>query len=118
MGIFDVLGGGNRGGGGMSPVTLALLGVLAYRTMKGKGRLADMLGTGPNAPAAANTSGTAGQASPDTGPGGLGGLGGALSSGLKDLLDRFRQTGHEEKAQSWVTTGANRRLLPTSSNRR
>jgi len=45
--------------------------------------------------------------------GGLGGLlgglgGGGLAAGLRDLLDRFRQTGHEEKAQSWVSTGENR----------
>jgi uncharacterized protein YidB (DUF937 family) len=44
----------------------------------------------------------------------LGGLlgGGALSGGLKDLLDRFRNTGHEAKAQSWVSTGANHDLAP------
>ena len=48
MGLFDdVLGSatGNRSTtSGMSPVTMALLGLLAYRTMQGKGRLADMLG--------------------------------------------------------------------------
>jgi uncharacterized protein YidB (DUF937 family) len=111
MGIFDILGGGNRRGGGMSPVTLAVLGALAYRTLKGKGRLADMLGTGQPAPDAARTSGD-----PSAGPG-TGGLlsglgGGGLAAGLKDLLDRFRQSGHEEKAQSWVSTGANRPIAP------
>lgn len=92
MGMFDVLGGGQRRGGGMSPITLALLGALAYRTLKGKGRLADILGTGQGA-------------TPSLGGGGLG-------AGLKDLLDRFRQSGHEEKAQSWVSTGANRPIEP------
>jgi hypothetical protein len=29
----------------MSPITLELAGLLAYRTLQGKGRLADMLGT-------------------------------------------------------------------------
>jgi len=44
----------------------------------------------------------------------LGGLlgGGALSGGLKDLIDRFRQTGQEQKAQSWVSTGANQSIEP------
>ena len=98
MGLLDILGGPSRRGGamprgGMSPITMAVLGVLAYRTMKGKGRLADMLGTGA---------------------GGAGGLlsgamgGGMLSGGLQDLLARFRQAGHEDKAQSWVAKGANR----------
>jgi uncharacterized protein YidB (DUF937 family) len=99
MGIFDQIGGGNRGGG-MSPIMLGLMGLLAYRTFKGKGRLADMLGTG----AAAGGTGSA-----------LGGAQGGntgLSSGLKDLLDRFRQDGQEDKVQSWVSTGANKPIAP------
>lgn len=113
MGIFDVLGsGGRRSGSGMSPIALALIGALAYRTLKGKGRLADMLGTGQPAP---DTAGTPAAASPVGASGGglLGGLtGGSLGAGIKDLLDRFRQAGHEEKAQSWVSTGTNRSIEP------
>jgi uncharacterized protein YidB (DUF937 family) len=113
MGMFDVLGGGGRRSGGMSPIALAVIGALAYRTLKGKGRLADMLGTGQQNP---NTAGTEGSPSP-TAAGGLGGVlsglgGGGLGAGLKDLLDRFRQSGHEDKAQSWVSTGANRQIAP------
>jgi uncharacterized protein YidB (DUF937 family) len=95
MGLLNSLGGGRRGGGGMSPVMMGLMGLLAYRTLKGKGRLADMLGTG-------DASGAAG------GP--L--SGGALGGGLKDLLDRFRQSGQEEKAQSWVAKGPNKPIAP------
>ena len=95
MALIDMLGGGRsrRGSGGMSPVKMALLGLLAYRTLKGKGRLAGMGGTA----------------------GGLGGLlaVGALSGGLKDLMDRFRQTGQEQKAQSWVSPGANQSIAPS-----
>ena len=48
--MFNTLG-GNRRGGGMSPIMLGLMGLLAYRTLKGKGKLADMLGTNqPSAP--------------------------------------------------------------------
>jgi uncharacterized protein YidB (DUF937 family) len=101
--MFNTLGGGNRRGG-MSPIMLGLMGLLAYRTLKGKGRLADMLGTNQagsgvgNAPAG----------------GGLGGVlgGGALGAGLKDLLDRFRQSGQEDKVQSWVATGSNKPIAP------
>jgi uncharacterized protein YidB (DUF937 family) len=112
MGMFDILGGGNRRGGGMSPITLAVLGALAYRTLKGKGRLADMLGTSQPTRDVPGTS-----EAPAPTSGGSGGLlsglgGGGLGAGLKDLLDRFRQSGHEEKAQSWVSTGANRPIEP------
>jgi uncharacterized protein YidB (DUF937 family) len=105
MGLFDILGGGSQRGG-MSPLMLGLMGVLAYRTFKGQGRLADMLGM--NAPAA-------GSAAPGSilgdRLGGLGGLlsGGAadgiLSGGLNDLLNRFRENGHGDTAQSWVSEG-------------
>jgi uncharacterized protein YidB (DUF937 family) len=107
--MFNTLGGGNRGRGGMSPIMLGLMGLLAYRTLKGKGKLADMLGTNQ---AGANQAGT------DTGnapaSGGLGGVlgGGSLGAGLKDLLDRFRQNGQEDKVQSWVSTGDNKSIAP------
>lgn len=95
MGIFGGIGG--RRGGGMSPITMGLLGLLAYRTLKGKGALANMLGTQQGG-----------------GLGGLlgGGAAGGMGGGLQDLLDRFRQSGHEAKAQSWVATGPNQPLAP------
>jgi uncharacterized protein YidB (DUF937 family) len=103
--LGNILGAGSRGRGGMSPLTMALLGVLAYRTFQGKGRLADMLGR------------TSGQQNPGGGLGGLlGGLlgggaaGGTLSGGLKDLLKQFQQAGQGDKAQSWVTQGPNKPL--------
>jgi hypothetical protein len=47
MGLFDqVLGGASAqtaGGQGVSPLTTALIGLSAYRTFQGKGRLAEML---------------------------------------------------------------------------
>ena len=53
MGLLDsVLGTQPRATGstgGMSPLTVALLGVLAYRTLHGKGRLAEMLGRSSSA---------------------------------------------------------------------
>jgi uncharacterized protein YidB (DUF937 family) len=112
--MFNTLGGGNRGRGGMSPIMVGLMGLLAYRTLKGKGKLADMLGTnqaGANQ-AGANQAGTDASGAPSSG--GLGGVlgGGALGAGLKDLLDRFRQNGQDDKVQSWVSTGANKSIAP------
>jgi uncharacterized protein YidB (DUF937 family) len=113
MGLLDgLLGGGARRGGGMSPITLALLGILAYRTMKGKGRLADMLGTA-NAGATPQGGRSAGPQGGSLG-GMLGGLlgGGALSGGLNDLLKQFQQGGQGDKAESWVAKGPNKPVSP------
>ena len=101
--MFNTLG-GNRGRGGMSPIMLGLMGLLAYRTLKGKGKLADMLGT--NQPGAGVDGAPTG--------GGLGAAlgGGSLGAGLKDLLDRFRQSGQDDKAQSWVAKGKNEPIAP------
>lgn len=109
MALLDMFGAGAaRRGGGMSPLTMGLLGLLAYRTLKGKGRLADMLGTGQSTTTATGATGAS------AGAGGLGGLlsGGALGSGLRDLLDRFRSSGHDGTAQSWVTQGPNQPIAP------
>ena len=122
--LGNLFGGGGRGG--MSPITMALLGVLAYRTLKGKGRLAEMLGQKPGgAPAGANPlGGNAGAPDPRSagGGGGLGGLlggllgggaaGGILSGGLNDLLKQFQQHGQGDKAQSWISTGPNEQVSP------
>jgi len=120
MSMLDIFGGDSRRGGGMSAITLALLGTLAYRTLKGKGRLADMLGTSAAPTPAVAPPGAPG-ASASTAQGGAGGLGGllgglgggGLGAGLRDLMDRFRDSGHAEKAQSWVSTGANHSIAPT-----
>jgi uncharacterized protein YidB (DUF937 family) len=108
--LGNILGGGatSRARGGMSPITMALLGLLAYRTFQGKGRLADMLGR------------TSGTANPGGGLGGLlGGLlgggaaGGILSGGLGDLLKQFQQGGQGDRAESWVAKGPNKPLSPS-----
>ena len=121
--LGNIFGGSGRGG--MSPITLALMGVLAYRTLKGKGRLADMLGRKPadGMPDANPYGGNAGAPDPrSAGGGGLGGLlggllgggaaGGALSGGLSDLLRQFQQNGQGDKAESWINRGPNKPVAP------
>ena len=123
--MFDKLFGGS-GRGGMSPITMALMGLLAYRTLKGKGRLADMLGRSPaggGTPGSNPYGGNAGAPDPRNAGGGLGGLlggllgggaaGGSLSGGLKDLLDQFQQNGQGDKAKSWIESGPNKPIAPT-----
>ena len=116
MGLLDgILGGGMRRGGGMSPITMALLGLLAYKTFKGK-NLSDMFGGGTTAGGQAGGLGGLLQ-------GGLGGLlgggalGGILSGGLGDILKQFQTNGLGDKADSWVSTGENKPIQPTELER-
>jgi uncharacterized protein YidB (DUF937 family) len=141
MGLLDVLNGmqngprgqqapgsgtSSTGAGGMSPMTMALLGLLAYKALKSFG------GAQPSpAPGGGNPSvkpgGTMGAGMPGgVGSGGLGdllkgGLGGVLaggaagsilSGGLGDLLKQFQQAGHGDVAGSWVGSGPNKAITP------
>jgi len=107
MGLLDGLfGGGARNRGGMSPITIALLGLLAYRTMQGKGRLADMLGRSRQ-PASGGLGNMLG------GLLGGGAAGGILSGGLADLIKQFQQNGQGDKADSWVAKGPNKSVSTT-----
>jgi uncharacterized protein YidB (DUF937 family) len=95
----------------MSPITMAVLGLLAYKAVKGIS--ASQAGAKP-AGAGANTGGGLGGML----PGGLGGLlaggaaGSVLSGGLGDLLKQFQQGGQGDVANSWVGTGPNKAISP------
>jgi uncharacterized protein YidB (DUF937 family) len=122
MGLLDVLNGMQNGphgqrdpnaSGGMSPITMAILGLLAYKAIKGfTGAHTAPSSASPAAPP--NTGGGLG----DLLQGGLGGLlaGGAagniLSGGLSDLLKQFQQNGHSDTANSWVGNGPNKSISP------
>jgi uncharacterized protein YidB (DUF937 family) len=115
MGLLDGLLGGGMRRGGMSPLTMALLGLLAYKTMKGK-NLSDMFGANAGGQAGAGQGGPAQGGLGGLLQGGLGGLlggGGILSGGLNDLLKQFQNSGQGEKAQSWVSTGQNQPIEPS-----
>ena len=43
--------------------------------------------------------------------------GGVLSGGLGELVDRFKQSGHGETAESWVRTGPNKQTTPSELER-
>ena len=114
------------------PSMTALLGLLAVAGYQNRDKLMEMFGSGQNAP---TPQGAQPGSVPQTGlPGGLGGglagglaggLGGLLSSlggggagnvltgGLNDLVDRFRQTGKGDVADSWVGHGPNQEIAPT-----
>jgi uncharacterized protein YidB (DUF937 family) len=123
MGLLDIFNGmqnGPRGGrsmgGGMSPITMALLGLLAYKAVKGFSSNAPA--SGPNASAPGGGLGDLFKVAPGGGiAGGLaglgaGGLGGLLSGGLGDLIKQFQGAGKAEVADSWVSTGQNKSIAP------
>ncbi len=136
MGLLDILNGmqnGPRGpgnpsaedGGGMSPITMAILALLAYKAVKHIGG-GSQPQTAP-APAPAPSRNTVNAGLPGGGMGGglgdllKGGLGGLLggaaagsviSGGLGDLLKQFQQNGQGEVADSWVGKGANKQIAP------
>lgn len=145
MGLLDVLNGmqnGPRGpstpssqqsSGGMSPMTMAILGLLAWKAFKH--RTASQPGAAPQwapapvpPPVNAGTGGGlggglggalgGGGGLGDVLKGGLGGLlaGGAagtvLSGGLGDLLNQLQQGGHGDTASTWVGKGENKAIAP------
>ena len=95
------------------PSMTALLGLLAIAGYQNRDKIAEVLGG-----LGQNKTGPDGQRVPADGQAGLGGLleqlglggasaGGILSGGLGELVDRFKQSGQGETADSWVKTGPN-----------
>jgi uncharacterized protein YidB (DUF937 family) len=102
----------------MGSAGIALLGLLAVKGFQNRDQLGKMLGdlTGPN--------GAAGNVGGVNAGGGLGGMlgglgdllngnngasrGNVLNEGLGGLLDRFKQNGQADTADSWVKSGPNR----------
>lgn len=105
----------------MSPITLALAGLLAYQTYRGQGRLAELLGRagvagmpgGPGGPATAPSGNILGDLGRILGGSGAGGAGSTITAGLNDLLRRFQDAGRGDAAQSWVSTGQNEPVAPS-----
>jgi uncharacterized protein YidB (DUF937 family) len=102
------------------PSMTALLGLLAIAGYQNRDKIAEMLGGLGKSPSVTPGQGEGGQVAGQQGGlggvlaqvGGAGGLGGLLGGGLGELLDRFKQTGHSETADSWVKTGPNKPISP------
>jgi uncharacterized protein YidB (DUF937 family) len=123
MGLLDVLNGmqngphgprgssGSRSGGGMSPITMAILGLLAYKALK-----SFTAQPGAAAPAPAPSQGAGAGGLGDLLKGGLGGLlaggaaGSVLSGGLGDVLKQLQEAGQGDVTKSWVGHGPNKAI--------
>ena len=125
MGLLDVLTGmrnGPRGMGGgcMSPITMALLGLLAYKAVKGSSAPPASATQGTDRPGETSLAGGLSDILDKIGMGhsplartlGAGGLGGILSGGLGDLLKQFQGAGKGDVADSWVGKGPNKQVAP------
>ena len=93
----------------MSPIMMAIMGLLAYKAVKSFSGSSAQPGSAP-----ATSGGGFGDVLRN-GLGsavGAGGLGGMLSGGLGDLMKQFQGAGKGEVAKSWVATGANEEIEP------
>jgi uncharacterized protein YidB (DUF937 family) len=96
------------------PSMTALLGLLAIAGYQNRDKLAEML------KGASNT--TPGSSSQQPALGGLlgnlsgmlggAGVGGLLNGGIGELLEKFKQSGQGETAQSWINSGPNQEISP------
>ena len=89
----------------------ALLGLLAIAGYQNRDKLFKMLGDlgKPGAAGPDGIGGLLGQLRKnfgETGPGRV------LTDGLGELVDRFKQSGYGDTAESWVGTGANKSMTP------
>jgi uncharacterized protein YidB (DUF937 family) len=91
----------------------ALLGLLAVAGYQNRDKIAEVLGgIGKSDPASGGQGGLGGLLGQLSGTLGGASAGGILSGGLGELVDRFKQAGHSETAESWVGTGPNKPVTP------
>ena len=99
------------------PSMVALLGLLAVAGYKNRDKIAELLAGSKQV----STGGLADSRQQSGAAGVLGNLGGllggasvgsVLSGGLRDLVERFKQNGQGQAADSWVKSGPNQPLEP------
>jgi len=91
----------------------ALLGLLAIAGYQNRDKLGEMLsGLGKGTAGSGGQGGLGGLLGQLGGSGGAATPGGFLGDGLKELVDRFKQSGQGATADSWVATGPNQQIAP------
>jgi uncharacterized protein YidB (DUF937 family) len=104
---------------------LGLLAIAGYQNRDKIGEVLKNLGGGAAIPDAGKSQAPGGQISAQTEGsdggtlgGALGGLlggisaGSLLNGGLKELMEKFNQAGHQETADSWISSGPNKEVAP------
>src|SRR5215207_11096618 len=93
------------------PSMTALLGLLAVAGYQNRDKLAEWLrgaSSKPGAPGQPHEQGSFGELLANV----RGGVDSLLGGGLSDLVDRFKQNGQGEVADSWVRQGPNQQVTP------
>jgi uncharacterized protein YidB (DUF937 family) len=95
------------------PSLTAFLGLLAIAGYQNRDKIAEMLRGLEKKPGSSQSQGGIGGVLDQlrTSLGGTG-AGGLLGGGIGELLDRFKQSGHGETAESWVSAGPNKPVTP------
>lgn len=105
---------GRQAGGGMSPIMMALLALLAHKSMGNRGSssggLGDLLGGGLGG-VLGGQGGLGGMLGSGTGAG-SGLNGGMVAGGLGGLIESLTRSGHGDIANSWVGRGTNQSIAP------
>ena len=98
------------------PSMTALLGLLAIAGYQNRDKIAEMIG-------GAFQKGAAGSTPPQSGVEGVlegvkgTSVGGLVGGGLGELVERFKQAGHGDVAESWVGHGPNKEVAPPQLER-
>src|SRR6186713_816142 len=91
------------------PSMTALLGLLAVAGYQNRDKLAELFkgateqGANSQEPSGGLLKGLGGNL-------GTGGIGSFLGGGIGELLERFKQNGHGDAAESWISAGPNKEL--------
>lgn len=103
------------------PSLTALLGLLAVAGYQNRDKIGEWM-QGASRSTGSQASVPTGQGGAERSEGGIlgnlggmlgaGGIGGMLGGGLGELIDKFKQAGQGEKADSWVRQGPNEEVQP------
>ena len=98
------------------PSMTALLGLLAIAGYQNRDKIAEMIGGAFQKSAAGSTPPQGGVEGVLEGVKGTS-VGGLVGGGLSELVERFKQAGHGDVAESWVGHGPNKEVAPPQLER-
>jgi uncharacterized protein YidB (DUF937 family) len=98
------------------PSMTALLGLLAIAGYQNRDKIAEMIGGAFQKSAAGSTPPQGGVEGVLEGVKGTS-VGGLVGGGLGELVERFKQAGHGDVAESWVGHGPNKEVAPPQLER-